>query len=113
MDDKTDLEHFEVEHMHFGNLYVLQLMQASPPTSPPPIKSSEERALVWKQDLRIVPLSAAIYLLCYLDRSNIGNAKTLNASTKNDLLSETRMTNFEYTFVHFLACCNHSKTDTA
>jgi hypothetical protein len=29
-------------------------------------------ALVWKQDLRIVPLSAVIYLLCYLDRSNIG-----------------------------------------
>ncbi|RDL39769.1 uncharacterized protein BP5553_04109 [Venustampulla echinocandica] len=32
----------------------------------------KDRALVWKQDLRIVPLSAAIYLLCYLDRSNIG-----------------------------------------
>lgn len=31
-----------------------------------------EKALVWKQDLRIVPLCAAIYLLCYLDRSNIG-----------------------------------------
>ena len=31
-----------------------------------------EKALVWKQDLRIVPLSAFIYLLCYLDRSNIG-----------------------------------------
>jgi hypothetical protein len=28
--------------------------------------------LVWKQDLRIIPLSAFIYLLCYLDRSNIG-----------------------------------------
>jgi len=31
-----------------------------------------ERALIWKQDLRIVPLCACIYLLCYLDRSNIG-----------------------------------------
>lgn len=31
-----------------------------------------EKALIRKQDLRIVPLSAAIYLLCYLDRSNIG-----------------------------------------
>ncbi|KAE8373224.1 major facilitator superfamily domain-containing protein [Aspergillus bertholletiae] len=36
------------------------------------IDSSRERALVWKQDLRILPLCAAIYLLCYLDRSNIG-----------------------------------------
>jgi hypothetical protein len=35
-------------------------------------RTPAERALVRKQDLRIVPLSAAIYLLCYLDRSNIG-----------------------------------------
>lgn len=34
--------------------------------------NAREKALVWKQDLRIVPLCAAIYLLCYLDRSNIG-----------------------------------------
>lgn len=32
----------------------------------------EEKAMIWKQDLRIVPLCAAVYLLCYLDRSNIG-----------------------------------------
>jgi hypothetical protein len=75
------------------------------------------RSLVWKQDLRIVPLSAFIYLLCYLDRSNIGifnavfsmenyffsnsrnlgNAKILNADTDNDLLSETHMTDYQYT----------------
>lgn len=34
------------------------------------------KALVWKQDLRIVPLAAAIYLLCYLDRSNIGEPQS-------------------------------------
>ncbi|EED19035.1 MFS transporter, putative [Talaromyces stipitatus ATCC 10500] len=55
------------------------------------------RKLVWKQDLRIVPLSAFIYLLCYLDRSNIGNAKILNSDTHNDLLTETHMTNYQYT----------------
>ncbi|KAH1980481.1 hypothetical protein KXW88_006694 [Aspergillus fumigatus] len=57
----------------------------------------QEKALVWKQDLRIVPLCAAIYLLCYLDRSNIGNAKILNQGTHNDLLSETKMTSYQYT----------------
>jgi hypothetical protein len=36
------------------------------------IDAAREKALVWKQDLRVVPLSAFIYLLCYLDRSNIG-----------------------------------------
>ncbi|PBP19791.1 MFS transporter [Diplocarpon rosae] len=58
--------------------------------------STEDKALVWKQDLRIVPLCAVIYLLCYLDRSNIGNARTLNAATHDDLLSETQMTNHQY-----------------
>lgn len=37
-----------------------------------PSLEAREKALVRKQDLRIVPLCAAIYLLCYLDRSNIG-----------------------------------------
>ncbi|KAL2005885.1 hypothetical protein VTN00DRAFT_10378 [Thermoascus crustaceus] len=59
--------------------------------------SASEKALLWKQDLRVVPLSAGIYLLCYLDRSNIGNAKVLNADTHNDLLSETNMSSYEYT----------------
>ncbi|CZR52344.1 related to putative tartrate transporter [Phialocephala subalpina] len=67
----------------------------NPPNSTPE-RTPEEKALVWKQDLRIVPLCAAIYLLCYLDRSNIGNAKTLNSSTHNDLLSTTHMTNYQY-----------------
>ncbi|KAJ5751138.1 hypothetical protein N7533_008166 [Penicillium manginii] len=61
------------------------------------IDAAREKALVWKQDLRVVPLSAFIYLLCYLDRSNIGNAKTLNADTGNDLVTETKITNFQYT----------------
>ncbi|KAJ5311316.1 hypothetical protein N7476_007176 [Penicillium atrosanguineum] len=59
--------------------------------------AERERALVWKQDLRIVPLCAGIYLLCYLDRSNIGNAKILNEDTNNDLLSETNMTSYQFT----------------
>ncbi|KAJ9256135.1 hypothetical protein DTO207G8_2705 [Paecilomyces variotii] len=59
--------------------------------------NASERALILKQDLRIVPLCAGIYLLCYLDRSNIGNAKVLNSETHNDLLSETHMTSYEYT----------------
>ena len=54
------------------------------------------KALVRKQDLRIVPLSAAIYLLCYLDRSNIGNAKVLNAKTGDNLLADTKMSNHQY-----------------
>ncbi|KEF60314.1 uncharacterized protein A1O9_01874 [Exophiala aquamarina CBS 119918] len=60
------------------------------------ISAAENAALVFKQDVRIIPLSAFIYLLCYLDRSNIGNAKTLNSQTKDDLLSDTGVTNYQY-----------------
>ncbi|RJE27387.1 transporter [Aspergillus sclerotialis] len=70
-----------------------------------PAFRAREKALIWKQDLRIVPLCAAVYLLCYLDRSNIelagltekGNAKIMNSDEGNDLLTETKMTSYQYT----------------
>lgn len=58
--------------------------------------TAAERGLVRKMDSRIIPLSAGIYLLCYLDRSNVGNARTLNASAHHDLLSETDMSDYQY-----------------
>ncbi|KAL8398501.1 hypothetical protein RB596_005871 [Gaeumannomyces avenae] len=57
----------------------------------------EEQAVVRKQDMAILPLSAGIYFLCYLDRSNIGNAKILNSSTRNDMQSETGTSNYQFT----------------
>ncbi|KXX72871.1 putative tartrate transporter [Madurella mycetomatis] len=56
----------------------------------------EERALLWKQDLTILPLSAFIYFLCYLDRSNIGNARILNSSTGNDMQTEIGATQRQF-----------------
>ncbi|KAK4112337.1 MFS general substrate transporter [Canariomyces notabilis] len=56
----------------------------------------EERALLWKQDLTILPLSAFIYFLCYLDRSNIGNARILNSSTRNDMQTEIGATQYQF-----------------
>ena len=38
--------------------------------------SVEERSLVRKQDWRIIPLCSVVYLLCFLDRSNIGIEQT-------------------------------------
>ena len=35
-----------------------------------------ERAIVWRFDLRILPVLAAMYLFNSLDKSNLGNAKT-------------------------------------
>lgn len=59
--------------------------------------SAADKALLWRQDIRIMPITSLCYLLCYLDRSNIGNAKVLNANEGNDLLTETDMTNYQYT----------------
>lgn len=45
---------------------------------------------------RIIPLSAAIYFLCNLDRSNIGNARILNSTYKNDMQTELGMTPVQF-----------------
>lgn len=42
-------------------------------------------------DWRVLPVCCWLYLLNFLDRGNIGNAKALNAETGDDLLSQTGM----------------------
>jgi MFS family permease len=46
----------------------------SPPDAD--IDPRAERALVWKFDLRVLPVLAVMYLFNSLDKSNVGNAKT-------------------------------------
>ena len=49
----------------------------SAPTPPEyePLSGKEWKKLRWKIDLRIVPFCGILYLMAFLDRSNIGNAK--------------------------------------
>jgi hypothetical protein len=47
------------------------------------IDPKAERALVWKLDLRVLPVLAVMYLFNSLDKSNLGNAKT--AGLEEDL----------------------------
>lgn len=59
------------------------------------IDPKEESKLVWKYDLRILPVLAIMYLFNSLDKSNLGNAKTsglektlkLHGSDYNTILS--------------------------
>lgn len=72
-----DVEQFSEVSIMFSSLPLIyeQALTSMQPDSPNLVDHDlemREKALVWKQDLRIIPLCAAIYLLCYLDRSNIG-----------------------------------------
>lgn len=44
-----------------------------------------ERALVWKFDLRLLPVLAVMYLFNSLDKSNLGNAKTAKPGLESSL----------------------------
>lgn len=45
------------------------------------VDPAAERCLVWKCDLFVVPILFAVYLLSFLDRINIGNAKIQGLQT--------------------------------
>ncbi|WWC95607.1 hypothetical protein V866_002472 [Kwoniella sp. B9012] len=67
----------------------------------PEIDDKFEKRLVRKIDRRIMPLICLAYLLNYIDRTNLGNARTLNndakdGSTMNEILS---ITGSRYTLV--------------
>ncbi|SPN99724.1 related to permease of the major facilitator superfamily [Cephalotrichum gorgonifer] len=66
-----------------------------------PDLSEEDRAMekriVRKIDIRLLPTTAIVYLLCYIDRSNIGNAKILNSDTGNDMLQTIHITEYQFT----------------
>ncbi|KIX00159.1 uncharacterized protein Z518_10296 [Rhinocladiella mackenziei CBS 650.93] len=49
-----------------------------------------DRALLWKLDLQLIPWLAFLYLISFLDRTNIGNAKI------DGLQEDLNMTNSEY-----------------
>ncbi|KAI0314574.1 MFS general substrate transporter [Amylostereum chailletii] len=55
-----------------------------------------ERRLVRRIDKRVIPTTMLIYLLCFLDRSNIGNAKVLNASEGDSLEQSLEITDKQY-----------------
>ncbi|KAI6783400.1 MFS transporter prlL [Emericellopsis cladophorae] len=56
-----------------------------------------ERRIVRKQDLRILPWICVTYLLNYLDRVNLGNARTLNNDTPEDnIITQLNLTGQRY-----------------
>jgi hypothetical protein len=63
------------------------------------IDHKAERALVWKFDLRILPLLALMYLFNALDKSNLGNAATVCSKSHLSVLRDT-----DHAFATRLGC---------
>lgn len=73
-----------------------QGVSASDDSSLDLLDDKENRRLNRLLDIRILPLCCWIYLLNFLDRGNIGNAKVLNEETGDDMLQRTGMTAMDY-----------------
>jgi hypothetical protein len=73
--------------------YDSPIMVESKPSSPsagswtPPVDAAADRRLMWKVDIHVVPILFAIYILAFLDRVNIGNAKIQVCCISYDLLN--------------------------
>ncbi|CAG8088244.1 unnamed protein product [Penicillium salamii] len=59
---KAELEHFHLDNVETEALRV-------------DYTTAEERKVIWKCDLHVVPILMLLYLLAFLDRINIGNAR--------------------------------------
>ncbi|KAG2336264.1 hypothetical protein BDR05DRAFT_836487, partial [Suillus weaverae] len=52
-----------------------------------PVLTPEQEKKLWRKiDMRIMPMLSLMYLLAFLDRSNIGNAKLEGLETQLDLM---------------------------
>ncbi|GLI73115.1 hypothetical protein PoHVEF18_001325 [Penicillium ochrochloron] len=70
--------------------------------SPPSFAGVDEAAVLRKMDIRLIPMLSALYLLAFLDRGNIGNAKI------EGLLEDLHMTGPQYNWtltVFFFTYC--------
>ncbi|KAF9075372.1 MFS general substrate transporter [Rhodocollybia butyracea] len=53
---------------------------------PPPVLSEEEERKLWRKiDLRLMPILCLMYLMSFMDRGNIGNAKLQGLTTQLNL----------------------------
>ncbi|KAB8069076.1 major facilitator superfamily domain-containing protein [Aspergillus leporis] len=71
-------------------------------SSPPTDNAEMENRILRKMDIRIIPMLATLYLLAFLDRGNIGNAKI------EGLLDDLHMTGPQYNWcltVFFFTYC--------
>ncbi|WWD20730.1 hypothetical protein CI109_105206 [Kwoniella shandongensis] len=85
--DFVKSKHDDEWHEHNGTPDVIELAAAYVPGS------DAEKKLLWKIDKRLIPCIWGLYTLSYLDRANIGNAKT------GGLQADFNLTSTQYSIV--------------
>lgn len=78
--EKTSLHQFEnapVQDSPYSDLKQDGLVADAEASSlgPPTFEGVDEKAVLRKMDIRLIPMLSMLYLLAFLDRGNIGNAK--------------------------------------
>ncbi|CAG8929592.1 unnamed protein product [Penicillium salamii] len=94
--NKAELEHFHLDNVETEALQV-------------DYTTAEERKVIWKCDLHVVPILMLLYLLAFLDRINIGNARL--QGLEDDLQMEGPQYNYALFifFIPYILCevpCN-------
>jgi hypothetical protein len=79
-----------------GKLQAIHTEDAENPDLNDSIDPAAEQALLWKVDLHVVPPLLILFLLAFLDRVNIGNAK-IQGMTK-----ELHMVGQDYSIALFI-----------
>jgi sugar phosphate permease len=69
---------------------LLRYIKTQSPTSTSSLTCHQDRKLLWKLDVKLIPWLSFLYLISFLDRTNIGNAKI------DGLQQDLRMTNSQY-----------------
>lgn len=94
--EKTPPQHFEDTPTQ-DSLFSADLKQdglvtdaESSSLGSPTFEGVDEKAILRKMDIRLIPMLSMLYLLAFLDRGNIGNAKI------EGLVDDLRMTGPQY-----------------
>ncbi|KAK6383930.1 hypothetical protein LTS17_003222 [Exophiala oligosperma] len=74
-DEKSDAH--PVAEKHVEDAIVVGTSQLEVDPEDAARKKALTRKILWKTDLRILPLLIILYLCCWIDRANVGNAKIL------------------------------------
>ncbi|OTA93843.1 hypothetical protein M434DRAFT_72315 [Hypoxylon sp. CO27-5] len=89
---KTDVEHHEYyeEKASHNEVDHIDAVITAPETTLESFADLDEKKILRKMDIRLIPMLAILYLLSFLDRGNIGNAKI------EGLQEDLRMSSDEY-----------------